>query len=90
MIRYSIVVSGRVQGVGFRFFAQQQAEQYGLTGWVKNLYDGRVAMEVQGDTRDIQLFMGKLYEGNRFICVNRVEKNEISIDESEAGFRVSY
>jgi len=90
MIRYSIFVSGRVQGVGFRFFAKQQALQYGLTGWVKNLYDGRVKLEIQGNLSDVQLFTAKIYEGNRFIRVNRIEKNEIPIDEFETGFRVSY
>lgn len=39
---------GRVQGVGFRYYAVQKANQLGLTGWVKNLYDGSVEMEVEG------------------------------------------
>jgi len=90
MIRYSIFVSGRVQGVGFRFFAKQEAVRCGLTGWVKNLYDGRVAMEVQGEFHNIRLFMTKLYEGDRFIRVDCIEKIEIPVDESESSFRVSY
>lgn len=48
-IRKHIVFYGRVQGVGFRYYAVNKANQLGLTGWVKNLPDGTVAMEVQGE-----------------------------------------
>ena len=45
-IRKHIIFYGRVQGVGFRYYAVQKANQLGLTGWVKNLYDGSVEMKV--------------------------------------------
>lgn len=48
-IRKHIVFYGRVQGVGFRYYAVNKAHQLGLTGWVKNLPDGTVEMEVQGE-----------------------------------------
>lgn len=48
-IRKHIVFYGRVQGVGFRYYAANKANQLGLTGWVKNLPDGTVEMEVQGE-----------------------------------------
>ena len=48
-IRIHIVFYGRVQGVGFRYYAVNKANQLGLTGWVKNLPDGTVEMEVQGE-----------------------------------------
>ena len=47
-VRKHIFFYGRVQGVGFRYYAVQKANQLGLTGWVKNLYDGSVEMEVEG------------------------------------------
>ena len=47
--REHIVFYGRVQGVGFRYYAVNKANQLGLTGWVKNLPDGTVEMEVQGE-----------------------------------------
>ena len=50
-IRKHIVFYGRVQGVGFRYYAVNKANQLGLTGWVKNLPDGTVEMEVQGEER---------------------------------------
>lgn len=48
-IRKHIVFYGRVQGVGFRYYAVNKANQLRLTGWVKNLPDGTVEMEVQGE-----------------------------------------
>ena len=48
-IRKHIVFYGRVQGVGFRYYAVNKANQLGLTGWVKNLPDGTVEMELQGE-----------------------------------------
>ena len=49
-----IYFSGRVQGVGFRYRSYYIAQSLGLTGWVTNLWDGRVEMEVQGQPLDIQ------------------------------------
>lgn len=50
-IRKHIVFYGRVQGVGFRYYAVNKANQLGLTGWVKNLPNGTVEMEVQERNR---------------------------------------
>ena len=47
MVRFYLRFTGRVQGVGFRFFAAMNAERCHLTGWVKNMSDGSVTAEVQ-------------------------------------------
>ena len=49
MVRYYIIVDGRVQGVGFRFFCTMNARILDLTGWVRNMDNGMVEMEVQGE-----------------------------------------
>ena len=51
-IRKHFYFSGRVQGVGFRYRSYYIAQSMGLTGWVKNLWDDRVEMEVQGTRED--------------------------------------
>ena len=53
IIRKHFFFKGRVQGVGFRYRAQNAASLYSVTGWVKNLYDGSVEMEAQGTEEDI-------------------------------------
>ncbi len=66
MKRYSLKISGRVQGVGFRYFSQLTATNLFLTGYVKNLYSGEVIMEVQGKQENIDQFINTILNGNKF------------------------
>lgn len=61
-VRKHIYFSGRVQGVGFRYRSYYIAQSLGLTGWVTNLWDGRVEMEVQGQTLDIQELLKRIQD----------------------------
>ena len=56
-IRVHLLVTGRVQGVGFRYFAYSWAERLGLTGWVRNNYDGSVESEVEGDRSAVEEYI---------------------------------
>src|SRR5699024_12443755 len=58
-----IVVSGHVQGVGFRFKIQQKARQYGLVGWVRNNEDGKVEMEIAGSEKDMKRMLNDVFIG---------------------------
>ena len=60
-----IVVEGLVQGVGYRWFAARKAEGLGLTGYVKNLYDGSVEVEAQGDRSLLEELIHDLKIGPR-------------------------
>lgn len=60
MIRKHIIAHGRVQGVGLRFTVTGFAKKYNVTGWVRNLYDGTVEMEVQGLDHRVELFLQEL------------------------------
>jgi acylphosphatase len=51
-----IILTGRVQGVGFRYFAQHKAEELQIKGWVRNTPDGKVEIEASGETQMIEIF----------------------------------
>lgn len=85
-VRKHIYFSGRVQGVGFRYSAIYLARPLGLTGWVENLWDGRVEMEVQGDEESIAQFLKEL-RTQRFIIINDMEIREMEPIERERSFR---
>lgn len=79
--------SGDVQGVGFRYRSAWIARSLGLTGWVLNLWDGRVEMEVQGDRQTIEQMIQSLYE-QRYIRITFIESEDIPLKMSETKFRV--
>lgn len=64
MVAYRVYVSGIVQGVGYRAFTKRLAHSYGLTGWVKNLPDGRVEAFVQGDEDVVWAFFKRTFKGS--------------------------
>ena len=81
------VISGRVQGVGFRRFAQEAAEVLGVEGWVRNRDDGSVEAYVIG-TSDQQAGMaGRLRAGPRWASVRAVKDEEAAMLELK-GFRI--
>ncbi len=89
MVRRHIYFSGRVQGVGFRFQASWAAKRLDLTGWVRNLDDGRVEMEVQGEPHVIDRMLEALREDS-FIRISDIDSVEIPLEEGERKFRTSY
>lgn len=70
--RLHAFIEGSVQGVGFRFFVIQRAEELGLTGWVRNLWDGRVEVVAEGPRKLLEQLQGFLQEGPRSANVTKV------------------
>jgi acylphosphatase len=66
------IVSGRVQGVGFRWFVEGEAATLGITGWVRNREDGRVEVMATGTREQLSALHGKLREGPRAARVDEV------------------
>lgn len=89
MKTYEIYVSGRVQGVSYRFFTVKKATQYRLTGTVRNLYDGRVKVIVTGEETDLENLLEELRRGPVLAKVKEVVANEIPLEEYET-FRIVY
>ena len=70
------VVSGRVQGVGFRYSCVAEARAIGVAGWVRNLPDGRVEVHVEGDEDEVAQLLAWLHQGPPFADVSQVEISE--------------
>ncbi len=74
--RHRYLIEGRVQGVGFRYATVRQAERLGLTGWVRNLPDGRVEVEAHGDGRAVDTLENWLRQGPAQAGVTRVTRTD--------------
>ena len=70
--RLHAVITGQVQGVGFRFFIRRNANQLGLTGWVRNRADTAVEIVAEGNGQDLQEFVTKLRAGPQMSWVQDV------------------
>jgi acylphosphatase len=88
--RIGAVVEGRVQGVGFRFFVQELADRYNLSGWVRNTLDGNVELEAQGSVSEVAAFVEKLPEGPPHAYVTGVRSYEMPFDEGEREFVIRH
>ena len=80
------VVSGRVQGVGFRFFTERVANQLGLRGYVKNLWNGNVEAYAIGDEVQLEEFKRRLAEGPRMARVESVQESDATVDKTYRAF----
>ena len=88
--RLSIIVTGRVQGVGYRYFAKENAGRYGITGWVRNCANGNVEAEAQGKGLLLQQFCKELKKGPMFGHVSDLISREIEPDFNDDNFEIRF
>jgi acylphosphatase len=86
---YKIIVSGRVQGVGFRRYVTNEARFLGLKGYVKNLPDGDVYIEAEGTNENLNVFVTWIKKGPGFSFVESV-KADYFPPVNYSGFRIEY
>lgn len=82
------LIDGRVQGVGFRFFAEAAAAREGIDGWVRNRPDGRVEVAAEGDAEALDRFERSLRMGPRSARVNGVDVEEMVPTGRKTGFTI--
>ncbi|MBI4887258.1 MAG: acylphosphatase [Acidobacteria bacterium] len=83
-----LLIGGHVQGVGFRYFAHAVAVHEGVTGWVRNLPDGRVEAYVEGDTEAVTRVERALRRGPPAACVEDVRVAQEPATEAFTRFEV--
>ncbi len=86
--RVRVVVTGDVQGVGFRASCARQANALGVTGWVRNQWDGSVEALFEGDAATVDALVRWCHDGPPMAHVTRVETNTLADAPPERGFRV--
>lgn len=84
------LVSGDVQGVGYRFFAQRAAARHQVVGYVKNLSDGRVEALAEGPAAQVEAFKHDLATGPRFGRVEHVEELNLDPSGEYSSFRIEH
>ena len=87
-IAAEVIVSGDVQGVGYRAFTQLVAKELGLSGWVRNLYDGRVQVEVEGPRAKVEELLARLRRGPSLSAVTDVSVTWKTPTGSVQGFTI--
>ena len=88
ILTVNIKITGKVQGVGFRYFVLRQAQELGITGWVSNKSNGDVEALAQGEKADLEQFIAKVKEGTTFSRVEDVSLNWVNEAEQYFGFEI--
>ncbi len=85
-----ILISGHVQGVGFRWFAEKQALEHGVNGYVRNLADGRVEVLAQAGAKVLEAFCDKLREGPPFSQPDDLSLKTVPTNPEIRGFHIRF
>jgi acylphosphatase len=86
---YKVHITGRVQGVSFRFWAREEAERHGLKGWVRNEPDCSVAALIVGPDGAVSLMLERFWQGPAGAVVADVRAEAADSADAPAGFRIA-
>lgn len=89
-VRAHAIYGGRVQGVGFRFTAQRYANEIGITGYVKNLWGGRVEIVAEGEKKKVETFLERIRNGPLSHYIGDVETHFSPYGGEFRGFNIGF
>ncbi|HEY5892951.1 MAG TPA: acylphosphatase [Chthoniobacterales bacterium] len=90
MIAKQVFFEGNVQGVGFRFTTKHIASGFDVTGWVRNLADGRVEMLVQGAPNEVTAFVSEIGQSVLAGHIDHVFEHPATVDKTLRGFSIKF
>jgi acylphosphatase len=90
MISLQVFYEGNVQGVGFRWSVRHVAKGFDVTGWVCNLPDGRVELQVNGEESEVRAFLDRVAEGELHSLIHRQTENKLGNPVAARGFEIRY
>lgn len=88
LVARKFLISGEVQGVGYRFFAQRAAARHQIVGYVRNLPDGQVEALAEGSAESVEAFKHDLATGPAYASVEKVEEINLEPTGTYASFRI--
>jgi acylphosphatase len=90
MISIQVSYEGRVQGVGFRWTVRNIAKGFDVTGWVRNLLDGRVEMQVNGDANEVRAFLDGIKQSEVGSYIRKQTENRLEKPVEANGFEIRH
>ena len=90
MVSLQILYEGNVQGVGFRWSVRDAAKGFDVTGWVRNLPDGRVELQVTGDDDEVRAFLERIAQGELHSLIRKQTENNLDKPVTARGFEIRY
>ena len=90
MISLEVVYEGRVQGVGFRWSVRNLAKGYDVTGWVRNLPDGGVQMQVSGSEEEVRSFLEGINQSELRAHIKKQTESRLAATEPSSGFEIRH
>jgi acylphosphatase len=88
MSAFQVLYEGRVQGVGFRYSVRQIAKGFNVTGWVRNLADGRVELQIAGEDDELRAFLDAIRESELRGLIKHESQNPLAAPLSARGFEI--
>jgi acylphosphatase len=90
MISLEVFYEGNVQGVGFRWSVRHIAKGFDVTGWVRNLADGRVELQVNGEEAEVRAFLDAVAQSELHSLIHKQIENKIEKPVVARGFQIRY
>lgn len=90
MISLQVFYEGNVQGVGFRWSVGHVAKGFDVTGWVRNLADGRVELQVTGDNEEVRAFLDRVAKSELHSLIRKQTENRLEKPVTARGFEIRY
>jgi len=90
MISLQVFYEGHVQGVGFRFTVRHIAKGFDITGWIRNLPDGRVELQVAGDEEELRAFLDQVAQSELHSLIRKQTQNKLNEPVSARGFEIRH
>jgi acylphosphatase len=90
MISLQVFYEGSVQGVGFRWSVRHVAKGFDVTGWVRNLPDGRVELQVTGEENEVRAFVDRLAQSELHSLIHKQTENKLDKPVTARGFEIRH